>query len=107
MEKLTRLAMPLDMAATPDDVGDFLIRVVRLKIEDLEGEIIARNKQLSELRLMSEVDPSNETLVSSVSAIEKIIKMRLKSKKMFRAVLMKMQQYGGRIDKVFNLADEA
>jgi hypothetical protein len=100
------MSIPLDMANTPDDVGDFLIRVIRLKIEDLEGEIIGRNKQLSELRMMGEVDPKNETLSGSVAAIEKIIKARLKSKKMFRGVLMKLQQHGNKFFKFENTDTE-
>jgi hypothetical protein len=40
-----RLAIPLTMYNTPDTVADFYIRVTRLKIEDLEGEIIPKENK--------------------------------------------------------------
>lgn len=97
MEKLMRVAMPLDMADTPDDVVDFLIRVTRLKIEDLEGEIIGRTKQLADMKLMLNSDPQSPNLNSSVATIESIIKIRLRSKRMFKAALEKLHKAGNKI----------
>jgi hypothetical protein len=97
MDRLARIALPLDMADTPDDVIDFLIRVTRLKIEDLEGEIIGRSKQLEDLKAMSKCDPSNTTLQNSVVSIENIIKMRIVAKRKFKSALIRLQKSGNKI----------
>lgn len=97
MDRLTRVALPLDMADTPDDVVDFLIRITRLKIEDLEGEIILHNKQLEDLRAMSKSDTANKTLQNSVAAIENIIKLRIVAKRKFKSALIRLQKAGPKI----------
>lgn len=99
MEKLARISMPIDIAGTPDDVVDFFIRVTRLKIEDLEGEIIGRNKQIEELKIISDASTNNELLVNQVAAIEQIVKLRLQSKKRFKVALMKLQKQGNKFLK--------
>ena len=98
MDRVSRIAMPLDMADTPDAVNDFFIRVTRLKIEDIEGEIIGRDKQLRDLKTMLDSDKNNTTLKNTVEAIENIIKTRIRSKKAFKCALMKLQKMG---DKMF------
>lgn len=97
MDRLARIALPLDMADTPDDVIDFFIRVTRLKIEDLEGEIINHSKQLESLKAMNKSDPSNTTLRNSVVAIENIIKSRIVSKRKFKFALVRLQKNGPKI----------
>jgi hypothetical protein len=103
MEKLTRIAMPLDMADTPDDPVDFFIRVTRLKIEDMEGEIIGRNKQLADMHIMLKSDPQNQTMTRTIEAIENICKTRIRAKKAFKSSLIKLQKFG---HKMFTSAEQ-
>ena len=93
MEKLVRMAMPLDMMNTPDGVEDFLIRVVRLKIEDLEGEIIGRNKQIETLRTQVKCGDKGEGTKHSLDVAEEMVRQRIKAKKAFRSTLVALQKH--------------
>lgn len=90
----SRFSIPMDMANTPDDVVDFLIRVIRLKIEDLEGDIITRKKQLGDMKIVLRNDPDNATLINSINALNEINRDRIVSKKGFKTAMMKLQKQG-------------
>ena len=90
----TRLSIPLDLANTPDSLVDFFIRVTRLKVEELEGDIITRKKQLDDMRIILRNDPDNSTLINSINALQDICKTRIYSKKIFKSALIKLQQQG-------------
>jgi hypothetical protein len=92
-----RSAIPLDMYNTPDSVSDFYIRVTRLKIEDIEGEIIDKRKQIAEMEVMLCCDPNNTTLTNGISVLDKIIKEKIKIKKSFKTALIKIQKQGSRL----------
>ena len=88
----TRISMPLDLSNTPDSVVDFFIRVTRLKIEALEGEIITRKRQISDMKIVLRSDPNNVTLINSINAMQDICKERLYAKKNFKSAMIKLQQ---------------
>ena len=92
-----RSSIPLNMYNTPDSVADFYIRVTRLKIEDLEGDIIDRRKQIDEMEVMLSCDPNNTTLTIGIEAIHKIVKARIKAKKTFKTALIKIQKQGAKL----------
>lgn len=94
MEKLMRMSLPLDMANTPDEAEDFLIRVIRLKVEDLEGEIISRNKKLDILKVALGCGDKDEKMKRDVAIADKIVKKRIKDKKALRNVLFFLQRHG-------------
>lgn len=93
----TRASMPLEMADTPDQVVDFFIRVARLKIETLEGEIIYRKKQINDMKIVLRNDPDNKTLINSIGALNEIYRERLYAKKNFKTAMIKLQQQGKRL----------
>jgi len=90
----THASITLDMANTPDSVIDFFIRVARLKIEDLEGDIICRKKQISDMKIVLHNDPGNKTLINSINALQEIYRERLYAKKNFKTAMIKLQQQG-------------
>lgn len=98
-----RLAIPLTMYNTPDTVADFYIRVTRLKIEDLEGEIIDKRKQINEMEVMLCCEPNNATLVNGIAALEQLIRDKIRIKKSFKTALIKIQKQG---KKLFELPQD-
>ena len=92
-----RTSITLDMANTPDSVIDFFIRVARLKIEELEGEIIHRKKQINDMNIVLRNDPDNKTLINSINALQDIFRERLHAKKSFKSAMIRMQQQGKRL----------
>jgi len=93
----TRLSIPSDLANTPDSLIDFFIRVTRLKIEAIEGDIINQKKQLDDMRIILKNDPNNSTLINSINALQEICKTRIYAKKTFKSALIKLQQQGKHI----------
>ena len=85
------------MANTPDSVIDFFIRVARLKIEELEGEIIHRKKQINDMNIVLRNDPDNKTLINSINALKEIVRERLYAKKNFKSAMIRFQQQGKRL----------